>query len=163
MEGKSITWIAVANLVVAGLAITSFACMLCVQPLYPFDGISTGDRTPVFRWSGWEREYELMIDEDGSFASPLTFRVTGTTFEPEEELDFGTYWWKVRTKESESEARAFTVVSTVALSRPERGAVVNSGNTALLVHVSGLAGAVTLAVNESLETKEDDYVKAEQK
>jgi hypothetical protein len=63
----------------------------------------------------------------------------------------------------ESPARRFDLVSTVALSRLGPGMIRNSGNAELLVHSSGLTGAATLAVNQTLIIGEKENVKAEQK
>jgi len=163
MRGKNTTGIMLANVAVIGLAIVSFMALGNIQPLYPFDNMIIDDRTPSFEWSGWNQDYELLIDDDADFTTPYSYSVTGRTFTVDDRLEFGTYWWKVRSGEMESGPKKFTVVSTVALSRPEGNTIVNSGNTDLLVYRSGLAGAVTLAVNETLEVEEEDNVKAEQK
>lgn len=163
MRGKNTTGIMLANVTVIGLAIVSFMTVGNIQQLYPFDNMIIDDRTPSFEWSGWNQDYELLIDDDADFTTPYSYSVTGRTFTVDDELGFGTYWWKVRSGEMESGPKKFTVVSTVALSRPEGNTIVNSGNTDLLVYRSGLAGAVTLVVNETLEVEEEDNVKAEQK
>ena len=123
----------------------------------------TDDRALAFEWSGWMRSYELLLDDDPDFGSPRSYDVSGNRHKLEKELDFGTYWWKVRSGEMESRAMKFTLVSTVALSRLERDMIKNSGNAELLVHRSRLAGAVTLPVNQTLEIGEEEDVKAEQK
>jgi len=159
---RRLSGLMMANLIVAGIALASFMSISNVQLLYPFNGMVTDDRTPEFQWSGWDREYELLIDDDADFGTPYTYDVKGRTFTPEGELDFGTYWWKVRSGDRESTLKQFTVVSTVALSRPEKAIIVNSGNTDLLVYGSGFTGAVTLGVNETLRIGEEENVKAEQ-
>jgi hypothetical protein len=159
---RRVTGLMMANLIVAGIALASFMAIGSIQLLYPFNGMVTDDRTPEFQWSGWSQEYELLIDDDVDFGTPYSYTVKGRTFIPEDELDFGTHWWKVRLGDTESVPRQFTVVSTVALSRPERVIIVNSGNTDLLVHSSGFTGAVTLGVNETMQIGEEDNVKAEQ-
>ncbi|MCK4714562.1 MAG: hypothetical protein KAT35_03230, partial [Candidatus Aenigmarchaeota archaeon] len=123
----------------------------------------TDDRTPLFEWSGWDDSYELIIDDDPDFSTPMVFKVTGRTFVPSKEFDFGSYWWKVRTEEGESDPKTFTIVSKVEISRMEPVRIVNTGNTDLFVHSSAVTGAFTVGVNETLEVGEEDNVKAEQK
>jgi hypothetical protein len=163
MKGRSKTGIMLANVIVVGLAAVSFLSMVSIQALYPFSDMVTYDRTPYFEWSAWGDDYELLLDEDPQFRTPMSFEVSGTNYVLDDSLEFGAYWWKVRGAGAESEPRKFTVVSTVALSRPERSVITNAGNTDLLVYRSGLAGAVTLAVNGTLEVREEENVKAEQK
>lgn len=162
MMANNKTAVIMANLAVIGLAALSVFSLWNIQALYPFSDMVMDDRTPVFRWSGADSSYELLIDDDPDFSTPFTYDVTGRSFSVGNDMDFGTYWWKVRSGDTESEPKKFTVVSTVALSRPEGNMIVNSGNTDLLVYRSGLAGAVTLAVNDTLEVEEEDNVKAEQ-
>jgi hypothetical protein len=151
------------NLIVIGLAVVSYLSLISIQLHYPYNNMVTDDRTPAFGWSGQGHDYELLIDDDPGFGSANIFDVMGNTYEIQKELPFGTYWWKVRSREMESEARKFTLVSAVVLSRLKPDLIHNSGNTELLVHSSGLTGAVTLAVNQTLETGEEENVKAEQK
>lgn len=165
MKMKINPGIILANLIVMTLAIVSYLNLNTIQPLYPFKDMVTDDRTPTFTWSGFGQEYELLLDDNPGFVSSLSRDVSGNSHTVQEELEFGTYWWKVRSGEAESEARHFTLVSTVALSRlePNPNLIKNSGNTALLVHRGGLAGAVTLAMNHTIEIGEREDVKAEQK
>jgi len=152
-----------ANLIVIGLAVVSYMNLNSIQLLYPLNNMVTDDRTPTFTWSGQKPGYELLLDDEPGFESPLSFDVAGNTHRVQKELAFGTYWWKVRSGETESQAMKFALVSTVALSRLKPGMIKNSGNTALLVHRSSLTGAATLAVNQTLEIGERENVKAEQK
>jgi hypothetical protein len=163
MEVKMNSGLVLVNLIVIGLAAISYLSLNSIQPLYPLNNMATDDRTPTFEWSGQRGNYELLIDDNPDFSSPSIFDVSGNTHDLPEELPFGTYWWKVRSGDIESAARRFALVSTVALSRLDRNLVRNSGNTALLVHSGGMAGAVTLAVNETLEIGDKENVKAEQK
>ena len=163
MKDKNVHWMILANLAVIGMAAVSLIGMNTIQAIYPLNNMVTDDRTPVFEWAGHKQSYELLIDDDPGFRTPLEFAVSGNTHQLRHELDFGTYWWKVRSGETETTARRFTVVSTVALARPGGTIAVNSGNADLLLHRSALAGAVTLAVNQSLEIGEEENVRAEQK
>ena len=157
--------IVLANLIVIGLAAASYMSLYSIQPLYPLNDMVTDSRTPTFTWSGHMPGYELLIDDEPGFGSPLSFEVAGNSYRMRQELAFGTYWWKVRSGEAESRPMRFDLVSNVALSRLDPGMIRNSGNTGLLVHRSGLAGvtgAATLAVNQTLEIGERENVKAEQ-
>ncbi len=160
MEMKN-SGILVVNVAVIAAALLSLSAVSYVQPVYPFDGTVTDDRTPSFEWTGWNGEYDVLIDDDRSFSSPMIFAVEGRSYTLEEELDFGTYWWKVSGNGMETKPVMISIVSSVSLSRPEDGAIANTGNTPLLIHRSGITGAVTLPVNESIEIG-DDNVKAEQ-
>ena len=163
MKGKINPGIIVANLVVIALAVGVYANLNTIQLRYPYNGMVTDDRTPAFQWSGQMKGFELVIDEDQGFGSPITFAASGNSHELTDELEFGTYWWKVKSGQFESEPMRFGVVSTVALSRLESDMISNSGNVPLLVHLGGITGAATLAVNHTLEIGEEDDVKAEQK
>jgi hypothetical protein len=155
--------IVAANAAVIALAVITWLSMSMVQPHYPLNGMVTDDRTPSFQWSGQRQEYELLIDDDPGFGSPLSYNVFGNEHAVDEEMEFGTYWWKVRSGGAESSTSKFTVVSTVALSRMGPNAIMNSGNVPLLVHLGGLTGAATLAVNQTTDIGDAEDVKAEQK
>ncbi|MBN2330683.1 MAG: hypothetical protein JXC85_02610 [Candidatus Aenigmarchaeota archaeon] len=158
--------IVIANALVIGLAALSYLSLYYIQPLFPLNGVVTDDRTPTFAWSGQGTSFELLIDDEPGFSSPMIFDVKGNRYSMGQELDFGTYWWKVRVQGAESRAMRFDLVSTVALSRPDPGMISNTGNTALLVHRGGLSaitGAVTLGVNQTLDIGDGEDVKAEQK
>ncbi len=155
--------IVMVNFTVIGLALAAFVALGSVQTLYPYNGLVTSDRTPAFEWSGWEDSYEILIDDDPSFSTPMTFDVSGRVFTPSSDMDFGSYWWKVKTEGSESESKTFSIVSKVEISRTNPTTVVNTGNTDLSIYSSAVTGAFTLGVNEELEIGEDDNVKAEQK
>jgi hypothetical protein len=155
------TGLMAANALIAAIAIASYLDMTAIHPMYPLNGAVIDERRPVFGWSGPSVGYEIFIDEDSAFATPMRFSTTSGAFVPDEDLDFGTYWWKVRSGSSESMPRAFTIVSTVALARPSGTRVVNAGNTALLLG-RGLTGAVTLGVGEDIEIEEEENVTAEQ-
>jgi hypothetical protein len=138
MKAKITSGLILANMIVIGLAAVSVVSMYSVNSLYPLDGTLTDDRRPVFEWTGAMQSYELLIDDNPDFTSPMTARVSGNSYRPEEDLDFGSYWWKVRSGDAESGVSRFALVSTVALSRLEKEAVRNSGNTPVLVQRSGI-------------------------
>ena len=163
MKAKINPGIIVANLAVIALAVVTYVNLNTIQLRYPYNGMVTDDRTPALQWYGQGHGYELLVDEDPGFGSPVIFGTHGNIHELHDELEFGTYWWKVRSGQGESGAWRFSVVSTVALSRLESDMVMNSGNVPLLVHLGRLTGAATLAVNQTLEIGEGEDVKAEQK
>jgi len=154
--------IAMANLAVIALAMAFYGGLSYVSPSGPADGTVTDDRTPVFSWDGTCGGCTLLLDDNPSFSSPLSFRVSGSSFSPGQELDFGRYFWKVRSGPFETLPMALEIVSTVSLSRLEAESVTNSGNTPVTLQSSGITGAVTLAVNETIEVSEEDDVIAEQ-
>jgi hypothetical protein len=151
-----------ANMGAIAIAAAFFYWSSAVQPLYPFGGTEIDDRTPLFQWTGNAAGYVLLIDEDPSFSSPLSFTAKDTSYEVPE-MDFGTYWWKVESGASETAPMSFSIVSSVALSRPVKDTITNAGNTELSIEGDAMTGAVTLAVNESIEVQEDENVRAEQK
>jgi hypothetical protein len=64
----------------------------------PENGGLTNDNTPDFSWDtiGASR-YELLVDEDPSFSSPLIHedKITDTAYTSLVELQDGEYWWRV--------------------------------------------------------------------
>ena len=162
MKIDNIRGLIFANVAVIGLALFSVLSIGNVQLLYPYDDMVTADRTPSFEWSGWPAGYTVLIDDDKEFLTPFTFETTGNVLSIEKDIDFGDYWWKVTGDGFETEPKKFTIVSAVDLSRPEISVIKNSGNTALLVHGSGITGALTLGVNETLNISGEEYVRAEQ-
>lgn len=152
-----------ANIIAAALALSFYMMPVPFAPLSPSDGAITDNRMPVFEWSGKERGYVLLLDDNSEFTSPSSYIASENMLTIPEKLEFGTYWWKIRKGETETPARKLTVVSSVSLERSDGNAIRNSGNTDLNVYRGGLAGAVTLAVNGTLQRGEDEYVIAEQK
>ncbi|MEM2907958.1 MAG: DNRLRE domain-containing protein, partial [Candidatus Hadarchaeales archaeon] len=82
----------------------SAACIASVSPtpprlLEPPDGFLSRERRPTF---GWENSYaadnyELWVDDEPSFSSPLILENVGeNSFSPAFELPDGSYWWRVR-------------------------------------------------------------------
>ena len=96
----------------------------------PLDEIETFERNIEFRWTGWNREYEFFLDNNRDFASPEVRIIRGTRILVED-LDIGDYWWKVRSRNVESKAQKFSVISKVGLDilEEENGLLLrNSGN-----------------------------------
>ena len=155
--------IILVNVIVIALAVSAYMSLNSVRISYPLNGMVTDDRSPTFRWAGPSGSYELLIDDDPDFSSPMEFRAAGNSMRLGQELDFGTYWFKVRKGGAESQPGRFTVVSSVEVARPESSLLKNTGNAELLVRGGGLTGAVTLAVNRTVEISGDEGVNAEQK
>ncbi len=162
MHGSTFRLMA-ANAAVAAIAMVAYLQGATVSALRPFSGMVTDQRSPTLEWSGPDGTYEVLIDDDPGFGTPMSFSASGNSFRLPQELEFGTYWWKVRSGGVETVPSVFTVVSSVALSRPVPGAIINSGNTELLLFRSGITGAFTLAVNRTMEIGGEESVKAEQK
>lgn len=161
MTAHKRTALIAANAAALAIAAAFFYWSFSVQPLYPSDGAQTDYRTPTFGWAGHAAAYELLIDDDPAFGTPLSFSVSGNSYEAPE-MDFGTYWWKVRNSAGDTPPRSITIVSNVALSRPVKSIITNTGNTQISVEGDMITGAVTMAVNESIEIGEDENVRAEQ-
>lgn len=65
----------------------------------PTDGERTLDDPPTFTWTslGIEAEYKIEIDESLDFDQPLvSFTLTDTTFTPDNTLDGGYFYWRVK-------------------------------------------------------------------
>ncbi len=163
MRISNVNGLILANIIVIGVAFAFFLPGQDIRLIHPYTGAVTDDRKPLFEWSSSGDGSELVIDDDEDFSTPYVFSVTGRSAVLSEELEYGTYWWKVRNGNVESEAGKFTVVSTVSLSRPEKGIVINSGNSELLFYRSGVTGAFVLGVNQTIEVGEEENVMAEQK
>jgi len=161
MQG-SIFRLMAANAAVVAIAMVAYMQGGAVAAVSPFSGMVTDLRSPTFEWSGPAGAYEVLIDDDPGFGSPMSFSASGNSMRLPQELEFGTYWWKVRSGSSETGPSVLTVVSSVALSRPAPGTIVNAGNTDLLLFRSGMTGAFTLAVNRTMDIGGEESVKAEQ-
>ncbi|MCS7131748.1 MAG: DNRLRE domain-containing protein, partial [Hadesarchaea archaeon] len=97
----------------------SAACVAGVSPipprlLEPPDGLLTRERRPTFRWenSYAADNYELWVDDDPSFSSPLILEnVAENSSSPAFELLDGSYRWRVRAYKC-GEASGFSQVWT---------------------------------------------------
>jgi len=162
MQGSTFRLMA-ANAAVVAIAVFAYLQAGAVAAVRPLSGMVTDQRSPTFEWSGPSGSYEVLIDDDPGFGSPMSFSASGNSMRLPQELEFGTYWWKVRSGDAEAGPSVLTVVSSVALSRPAPGTLVNSGNTELLLFRSGMTGAFTLAVNRTMDIGGEESVKAEQR
>lgn len=136
--------------------IIGFATISLVSPVR---GEATDDRRPALGWFGFQGYYTVMIDDDPSFTSPVIMETGKNSARPENDLDFGKYYWKVKSNGIESATGEFSVVSTVQLSR-SREEVKNTGNTN--IWLNSITGAFVLGVNESVDVNEEENVTAEQ-
>lgn len=121
------------------------------------------ERKPTFEWLGLPTGYVIMIDDNPDFTTPTTVEVKGNKYSPENELELGEHYWKVKGLR-ESEVQKFTIVSKVSLKREEDENLRNDGNTRLkLGIISGVTGAVTLDINQTIKLeKEVEEVSAKQ-
>jgi hypothetical protein len=146
------------------LAVMTILIMLLYNlasiPLHsPGNKAYTTERMPEFSWGGMQGEYVIYLDDSPDFASPVTAMVTGNSFRLGNDLDFGTYYWKVESGPVSSSVWKLTVGSSVMLSRNQQ-TVKNEGNVDL--KVDRMTGFFVLGANESAEIGEDDNVIAEQ-
>jgi hypothetical protein len=93
------------------------------------DAIIT-DRTPRMNWTAatdadeQPLTYQLLVDNDTSFASPeINVTISDTNYTPANDLYFGTYNWKVRAYDGEdygsfSAQRNFTIITSITCSMP---------------------------------------------
>lgn len=160
MDSNKITF-AVMNVMVIGLLAVLLANLVTIQLVYPNHKLKTTDRTPVFRWIGMQSDFTLSLDDNKDFSSPATFEVDGNSYAFENDLEFGTYYWKVESGPFSSGTGKFTVVSSVVVSRNE-SSLKNEGNVPLSVQAPSITGAFVLDVEESVDIGAEENVKAEQ-
>ncbi len=93
------------------------------------------DRTPTMNWTtvaGSGITYQLLVDNDTSFASPeINVTISDTNYTPLTDMKFGTHNWKVRAYRgvlysSFSTQRNFTIITSISCSLPV--AAINFGN-----------------------------------
>jgi len=148
-----------ANLLVIVLLVALLVNIFTIPLLKPEDRTYITERRPEFMWGGVHREYEFLLDDDENFETPFVAKVLGNSFRFNNDLDFGTYYWKVRSGIFESNVRRFTLGSSVVLTR-EKNEVRNEGNTDVILH--RMTGAVILKVGSSALVGEEENVTAEQ-
>lgn len=105
---------------------------------------------PELRWFNNFEGYALLIDDNLEFSSPYSVFVSDNRYNPK--LDYGVYYWKVRSRGRESETRRFTVVPLVEMER-YREMVRNSGNVRLNLEFFNdgvITGAIVADVNEDV-------------
>ncbi len=159
-RNKLLKWAFVAaDLSVIGLLSILLFNIVTIPLSEPADGAYTTETRPEFVWGGLHGEYELMVDDDPSFETPLTASVSGNSFRFGRGLDFGMYYWKVRSGIFSSSVRELTLGSSVILSRTE-SEVVNRGNVDLALQ--RVTGSFILGVDESMEIGSEENVRAEQ-
>jgi hypothetical protein len=153
----------IANLFVIVMLSYLLLNLLTIPLISPGNKAYMTDRRPSFAWGGMQGEYTLYLDDNSKFKTPIAVRMTGNSYVPESDMDFGTYYWKVESGPFSSGAAKFTLGSSVVLSRTEND-IKNEGNTEL--KVSGLGGGITglfiLGINESFEIEGNENVMAEQ-
>lgn len=146
-------------MLVIGVLSYVFFSLVTIPLVSPAHGGCTDERRPEFAWGGMQGDFVLLLDQDPDFGSPVMEEVAGNSYRPGEELEFGKYYWKVRSGPISSGVGEFTLDSSVVVSREDKS-VRNEGNVELVVH--SMTGAFLLGVGESLEISEDEDVVAEQ-
>lgn len=121
------------------------------------------ERKPTFEWLGIPTGYTIMIDDNPDFTTPTTVEVKGNKYSPENELELGEHYWKVKGLR-ESEVQKFTIVSKVSLKREEDENLRNDGNTRLKLDVTpSITGAMILDINQTIKLEEKtEKISAEQ-
>lgn len=137
-----------------------FVNLVTISLVSPENEIHTTERNPEFRWGGMQGYFVVLLDENPDFESPFRGEVSGNSYRPEEDLDFGTYYWKIESGAIKSGIRKFTVGSSVVLAR-EEDEVKNEGNTDIIVNTDKVTGMV-VGVGNSVKIEEEENVKAEQ-
>lgn len=151
--------VVILDLLVIGMLSFVFINLVTIPLISPDSGMYTNERSPELLWGGMQNNFVVYIDDDPELETPVKKEVTGNFYKFAEDLDFGTYYWKVESGVVVSEVRKFTVDSSVVLSRDENG-VKNEGNVGLLLH--RVTGAFVLDIDESLDVESEENVKAEQ-
>lgn len=147
------------NVIAACLIVVMLLSSLSIRLVRPQDGLHTTERRPELFWTGIQGDFIVLVDENPGFETPLMDEVSENSYKFADELDFGTYYWKVESGESESEVRSFTVDSSVMLERGDNE-VSNAGNVEIILH--RITGAFLLGTDDSLDIGEDEDVRAEQ-
>lgn len=111
------------------------------------------DRTPKLAWSGFDKEYRLLVDENYDFDNPIIdVLVNENQFNINKELDFGEYYWKVISNDQESITGYFTIDSMIQIELNKK--LRNKGNTPVLI--SGITGRSVLDIGEEIDVKQGE-------
>jgi hypothetical protein len=154
--------VAALDLVVIGILSFLLLNLITIPLISPGQKAYTTERRPLFSWGGMQGEYVLYLDDNPAFTTPMTAKVESNSYSFDEDLAFGTYYWKIETGPLSSGPGKFTVGSSVILSRSENG-IKNEGNTELkLSGISGATGFFILGINEYVAIEGHENVKAEQ-
>lgn len=152
---------AALNLTMISLLAALLFNLLTINPAYPRHAMDTDARRPLFKWAGMQGEFNISIDDDPDFSSPVMASINANEYLPQYDMDFGTYYWKVESGPFSSGTSMFTVVSNVIVSR-NSSALKNEGNVPLVISSSGITGAIILKADETVKIGENENVKAEQ-
>lgn len=150
----------VVGLIMGVLFLVFALNMISLTSLQPEYGEKITEKKPTFHWKG--KAFQLWIDDNQEFTSPKITEVKNSPYTLEEELEFGTWWWKVKGVR-ESRPTSFMIESLVSISlkkSEEESNITNTGNTKVEVEVSeqqkGLwtvTGNVVLEEGESFTKK----------
>jgi hypothetical protein len=161
MRIKNLTLI-ILNLILIVLIINFYSIKL----IEPLDNCKTINRNPILKWNGSQNNYEVYIDDNKEFTSPIIKEVIGTNYQLNN-LDFKRYYWKIKGL-FYSKINSFDVVSEVSLKR-SREDIINTGNTQLNITVGekedsfwDVTGSFILDIGQSFKPKENSGIFAKQ-
>ena len=140
--------------------IALFFILTSTTPLNPKGEIF--ERKPEFKWVGLPTSYTILIDDNPDFSTPITADVKGKTYNLEDNLELGDYYWQVKGFRN-SKVQKFTITSKVSIKKVEEE-LRNDGNTRLTLDLKpSVIGAVILDINQTIKLeKETEEVTAKQ-
>lgn len=139
-------------LTINAISILLFFLLTATVPLNPKGEIF--EKRPVFKWLGMPSSYTVLIDDNPEFTTPVTAKVEGNSYVPEENLGLGEHYWKVEGIRG-GKAQKFTIASTVSL-KTEEDSIRNDGNTRLKLDLKpSITGAVILDINQTIRLGEE--------
>ncbi|MDP6958142.1 MAG: Ig-like domain-containing protein, partial [Planctomycetota bacterium] len=99
----------------------------------PAHGSYTNDTTPTFSWGAISDAnlYQIQIDNNSDFSSPVAYPYTSSTSYPPAALSANTYYWRVRARDAAGNWSAFSSSRTLYLdtSAPTGASItIDSGN-----------------------------------
>ena len=147
------------NLIIITLLLNQFNILL----EHPKNNVHLIDKEIELKWNGDYENYTVYIDENKNFETPVIKKITGNSYIIDE-LDFGTYYWKVEKNNISSQVWKFTVYSKVAINMIEKENSVeieNVGNTDIDLEVRNpITGVVTLDLpyEKSKEFEKDNTI-----
>ena len=139
--------------------------------LTPANGSSTSDRTPSFDWtsSSGANNYDIQVDNNSNFSSPvINASPSSSNFTPSSSINPGTYFWRVRAKNSAGSSAWSAVWSVTinptpsALIMPDAPTISQCGQEffvpIVIENVSNLSG---VSFDLNYQTAHINYVSAQ--
>jgi len=142
----------IRNIIIINIAIL-IAFILFTSTILLNPKEKTLERKPEFRWTGLATTYTIMIDDNLDFSTPIIQKVDGKTFTPEENLELGEQYWKVKGIR-ESQVNKFTIESKVSIKK-EQEDLKNDGNTRLKLETIPVTGAAILDIDDTIKLAEE--------